>query len=51
METEHSSVVFHAGGPVWGMEWAPVSEVSADQYVAIASHRDLDEVCVTFSLQ
>ncbi|KAM3603002.1 uncharacterized protein V6R79_014793 [Siganus canaliculatus] len=32
------------GGPVWAMEWCPTPDGSpAAQYVALASHRDMDE--------
>ncbi len=40
-------MVFNTGGPVWGMEWAPVPDAAAEQYIAVASYRDLEEVvCV-----
>ncbi len=52
LETEQSTVVFYTGGPVWGVEWAPVTDAAAEQYIAIASYRDLDKVptCRSLSL-
>ncbi|PFX15738.1 General transcription factor 3C polypeptide 2 [Stylophora pistillata] len=42
----HGDVTFNVGGPVWAMDWCPVpdSTKNSEQFLAISTHRSLDEV-------
>lgn len=39
--------MFFAGGPVWCMDWLPVTESGLEHYVALCAYRGLDEVRLT----
>lgn len=42
----YGDVTFNVGGPVWAMDWCPVpdSVADVDQFLAISTHRSLDQV-------
>jgi transcription factor C subunit 6 len=35
--------LFAAGGPIWGLDWCPVSSSSSRQYLAVSTLRDMDD--------
>ena len=39
-----NGAMLFAGGPVWSMDWLPISDSSLDHYVVLCAYRGLDEV-------
>lgn len=39
-----NGAMLFAGGPVWSMDWLPISDSSMEQYVALCAYRGLNEV-------
>jgi general transcription factor 3C polypeptide 2 len=46
-DSEFDDLMVHTGGPIWGLDWCPMSSIDATrQFLAISSHKQDDDLHV-----